>query len=60
MQVNSIVYLKTKNLIVVASTASLITNGADEFIEFGFDTYLPKPFEMDDLYNLLVRTIKPN
>jgi signal transduction histidine kinase/CheY-like chemotaxis protein len=50
---------KTKDLIVVASTASLITNGDDEFIEFGFNTYLPKPFEMDDLYNLLVKTIKP-
>lgn len=49
---------KTKQLTVVASTASLITNGDDEFIEFGFDTYLPKPFEMDDLYNLLLRTIK--
>ena len=49
---------KTKNLIVIASTASLITNGDDEFIEFGFDTYLPKPFEMEDLYNLLVRTLK--
>ena len=49
---------KTKDLIVVASTASLITNGDDEFIEFGFNTYLPKPFEMDDLYNLLLKTIK--
>ena len=49
---------KTKNLTVAASTASLITNGDDEFIEFGFDTYLPKPFEMEDLYNLLVKTLK--
>lgn len=47
----------TKKTKVAASTASLITNGDDEFIEFGFDTHLPKPFEMDDLYNLLKRTL---
>jgi CheY-like chemotaxis protein len=49
---------KTKHLKVAASTASLITNGDDEFLEFGFDAYLPKPFEMEDLYNLLVKTLK--
>lgn len=36
---------KLKHLKVIASTASLITNGEDEFLEFGFNGYLPKPFD---------------
>jgi len=44
---------KIKNTKVIASTASLIANSDDEIIEFGFDAYLPKPFEMNYFYALL-------
>lgn len=44
---------KLKHLKVAASTASLITNGDEEFIEFGFDAYLPKPFDIEQFYILL-------
>ncbi len=47
-----------KNLKVVASTASLITNGDEEFLEFGFNGYLPKPFDIDSFYLLLERMLK--
>ena len=47
-----------KNLKVVASTASLITNGDEEFLEFGFNGYLPKPFDIDNFYLLLERMLK--
>ena len=49
---------KIKHLKVVASTASIITNSEDEFAEFGFDNYLPKPFNMDNFLALLERMIK--
>ena len=49
---------KLKKLNVVASTASLITNGDEEFIEFGFDGYLPKPFEMNAFLALLEKMLK--
>lgn len=44
---------KIKHTKVIASTASLIANSDDEIIEFGFDAYLPKPFEMNYFYALL-------
>ncbi|MFN8296310.1 MAG: ATP-binding protein [Chitinophagales bacterium] len=47
-----------RNLKVVASTASLITNGDEEFLEFGFNGYLPKPFDIDSFYLLLERMLK--
>lgn len=49
---------KTKHLKVAASTASLITNGDDEFLEFGFDAYLPKPFDIDQFFVLLEKILK--
>jgi CheY-like chemotaxis protein len=49
---------KLKHLKVAASTASLITNGDDEFLEFGFDSYLPKPFDIEQFYTLLETTLK--
>ncbi|MDB5226747.1 MAG: domain S-box [Bacteroidota bacterium] len=48
---------KLKNLKVIASTASLITNGNEEFLEFGFDGYLPKPFELDQFHSLLEKML---
>jgi len=49
---------KTKHLKVVASTASIIANGDDEFLEFGFDAYLPKPFDIDQFFVLLENILK--
>ena len=49
---------KTKNLKVAASTASLITNGDEEFLEFGFDAYLPKPFDIDQFFIMLEKILK--
>lgn len=49
---------KLKQLKVVASTASLITNGDEEFLEFGFNGYLPKPFDIDSFYLLLEKMLK--
>lgn len=49
---------KIKHLKVIASTASLITNGEDEFLEFGFNGYLPKPFNIDNLFLLLEKMLK--
>jgi signal transduction histidine kinase/CheY-like chemotaxis protein len=49
---------KTKHLKVVASTASLIANGDDEFIEFGFDAYLPKPFDINQFFTLLEKMLQ--
>lgn len=48
---------KTKSLKVVASTASLITSGDDEFLDFGFDAYLPKPFDIDQFFILLEKIL---
>ncbi len=48
---------KTKHLKVVASTASLITSSDDEFLEFGFDAYLPKPFDIDQFFILLEKIL---
>ena len=49
---------KLKHLKVIASTASLITNGDEEFLEFGFDGYLPKPFDIDNFFLLLERMLR--
>jgi signal transduction histidine kinase/CheY-like chemotaxis protein len=49
---------KTKQLKVAASTASLITNGDEEFLEFGFDAYLPKPFDIDQFFIMLEKILK--
>ncbi|HMV15076.1 MAG TPA: ATP-binding protein [Chitinophagales bacterium] len=49
---------KIKKLKVLASTASLITTSDDEFIEFGFDAYLPKPFEIDSFFLLLEKFLQ--
>ncbi len=49
---------KLKHLKVIASTASLITNGEDEFLEFGFNGYLPKPFDIDNFFLLLEKMLK--
>lgn len=49
---------KLKHLKVVASTASLITNGNEEFLEFGFNGYLPKPFDIDTFFTLLESMLK--
>ncbi len=49
---------KLKYLKVVASTASLITNGDEEFLEFGFNGYLPKPFDIDSFFKLLEKMLK--
>ena len=49
---------KLKYLKVIASTASLITNGEDEFLEFGFNGYLPKPFDIDNFFLLLEKMLK--
>ena len=49
---------KLKHLKVIASTASLITNGEDEFLEFGFNGYLPKPFDIDNFFMLLEKMLK--
>lgn len=49
---------KLKHLKVIASTASLITNGDEEFLEFGFNGYLPKPFDIDSFYALLEKMLK--
>lgn len=48
---------KMQTVKVVASTASLISNDEDEFYEIGFDGYLPKPFNIDQFFNLLVLMI---
>jgi CheY-like chemotaxis protein len=49
---------KLKNLKVIASTASLITNEKEEFLEFGFNGYLPKPFEIEAFFILLEKLLK--
>ena len=49
---------KLKHLKVIASTASLITNGDEEFLEFGFNGYLPKPFNIDSFFLLLEKLLK--
>lgn len=42
-----------KQLKVVASTASIVTNSEDELLEFGFNAYLPKPFDIAQFRSLL-------
>lgn len=49
---------KNKGTRIVASTASLITNGDEEFTEFGFDSYLPKPFNVDQFLDLLLKMLQ--
>ncbi len=49
---------KLKKIKVVASTASLITDGDTEFLTFGFDGYLPKPFDVEQFYILLEKMLK--
>lgn len=49
---------KIRNTKIIASTASLIANGEDEFLELGFDAYLPKPFSMEQFLQLLEKQLK--
>ncbi|HNF49742.1 MAG TPA: ATP-binding protein [Chitinophagales bacterium] len=44
---------KHKKTKVIASTASLVSNQEDEFIAFGYSGFLPKPFTLEILYNIL-------
>ena len=43
--------------VIIASTASLITNSEEEFIQLGFNGYLPKPFDIDYFFALLAKQI---
>lgn len=43
--------------IIIASTASLITNSEDEFTKLGFNGYLPKPFDIDYFFTLLAKQV---
>jgi signal transduction histidine kinase/CheY-like chemotaxis protein len=49
---------KLKKIKVIASTASLITDGDNEFLSFGFDGYLPKPFDVEQFFVLLDKMLK--
>jgi CheY-like chemotaxis protein len=51
-------YKKKNKLKVIASTASLLINGEEEFIEFGFNAYLPKPFSIDMFYSILKKQLQ--
>lgn len=51
-------YKKKNKLKVIASTASLLINGEEEFIEFGFNAYLPKPFTIDMFYSILKKQLQ--
>lgn len=51
---------KLKHLNVVASTASLISTSEEEFLEFGFNDYLPKPFDINGFLQLLKKNISKN
>lgn len=46
-----------KNIPVVAVTAHAMKGQREEFIEAGFDDYLPKPFTLKDVQELLTRTL---
>ena len=46
-----------KNIPVVAVTAHAMKGQREEFIEAGFDDYLPKPFTLKDVRELLTRTL---
>ncbi len=43
--------------VIIASTASLITNSEEEFIQLGFNGYLPKPFDINYFFALLAKQI---
>ncbi|MEZ5053693.1 MAG: ATP-binding protein [Chitinophagales bacterium] len=51
---------KTKNLKVVASTASVVANNEADFMSFGFNAYLPKPFNIEDFHALLQKQLASN
>ncbi len=48
-------YFNTKDLPVVAMTANALSSDREKFTEAGMCDYLPKPFERDDLINLLMK-----
>jgi len=47
-----------KNTPKIAVTAHAMKGQREEFIKTGFDDYLPKPFKLKDLRELLARTLK--
>ncbi|MFH1250433.1 MAG: response regulator [bacterium] len=47
-----------KNIPKIAVTAHAMKGQREEFIKTGFDDYLPKPFKLKDLRELLARTLK--
>ncbi len=47
-----------KHLKIMASTASVIANDDKELLEYGFDAYLPKPFHIDQFYQLLEKMLQ--
>lgn len=44
---------KMKDQKVIATTASLLANGDEEFLELGFNGFLPKPFEPEKFLEIL-------
>lgn len=50
---------KTRDLKVIASTASLVANGDEEFLELGFNGFLPKPYAPEKFLELLSVLLKP-
>jgi signal transduction histidine kinase/ActR/RegA family two-component response regulator len=48
---------KTRDQKVIATTASLLANGEEEFLELGFDGFLPKPFEPEKFLEMLRRQL---
>lgn len=49
---------KLKSIKIIASTANVINTGEHEFIELGFDAFLPKPFTIDQLYQLVEKIFR--
>jgi CheY-like chemotaxis protein len=48
---------KNKHIKIIASTANLITSSETEFTEIGFDGYLPKPFSIEQLFQLMQKML---
>lgn len=51
---------KLKKLKVVASTASVVANSESDFMDFGFNAYLPKPFTIEHFHALLQKQLASN
>jgi CheY-like chemotaxis protein len=47
------------NIPVLALTADTTMPGNQEFIDAGFDDYLLKPFRERELYNVIIRHLRP-